>query len=262
MLRNLFNRSQILTSVGLAHLVLAAVLIVAAMFEGRTVLGVNLWFKPIKFALSLAIYLLTIAFFVGFFKKRMTSVKLLSIGISLTMIAEIACITYQAGRGTMSHFNTASALDGALFGIMGAAIFVDMIFNMILLALFLFRPVTISGLPLAGIRLGLLAFVGLGTFSGMAMITNGAHTVGAPDGGTGLPLVNWSTKNGDLRIAHLLSIHSLQIVPLIALAFDRLANKWHRVARMAIYFVVVATYISVVLAMYSQAMNGNPLVTR
>ena len=48
-----------------------------------------------------------------------------------------------------------------------------------------------------GIRLGILLFV-IFAFEGYGMGAIKAHTVGGPDGGEGLPFVNWSTKHGDL----------------------------------------------------------------
>ncbi|MER5772485.1 hypothetical protein [Streptomyces sp. NPDC001985] len=43
---------------------------------------------------------------------------------------------------------------------------------------------------------------------GMPII--GAHTVGPPDGGPGMPVTNFSTLGGDWRVAHFTGVHSLQ----------------------------------------------------
>ena len=65
------------------------------------------------------------------------------------------------------------------------------------------------------LRFGIIYFVFFG-FSGYLMGGMLSHTVGAPDGGLGLPILNWSIDHGDIRIPHFMGLHALQLLPVIA----------------------------------------------
>ena len=95
---------------------------------------------------------------------------------------------------------------------------------------------------LVGLRLGLFLFL-LGSAEGGIMIAQRAHTVGVADGGAGLPLVNWSTQGGDLRIAHALGLHALQLLPLAGFAIG-LWKKNQPPSRHVAYLLVFALLYS------------------
>jgi hypothetical protein len=81
----------------------------------------------------------------------------------------------------------------------------------------------------------------------------GAHTVGAPDGGPGLPGTGWSREHGDLRVPHFIGLHAVQILPMAALLLGRIASG---VRRRRAVLVVAASYASLFVILLVQALSG------
>lgn len=206
---------------------------VAMPLDHRLILGVNPWLKPLKFELSILVYTLTVGVLLrqlaGSYQAhgvdllaRRSAVAVAWV-VGLTGIVEDSVIALQSLRGVRSHMNFTSPLNAMLFAMMGVFIAANTVALVVLLLLFLRKAGRFQwpAPVLTGVRLGLSVLV-LGSLEGVLMVRNGQHTVGAPDSGSGVPLLNWSTAHGDLRIAHFFAVHALQVFPLAGLLFSRL----------------------------------------
>lgn len=205
------SRQPLLFNTAVAHAALFLLCFSLALIDDTRITGINRWIKPMKFSLSIAIYLASMAWYwpiaIAPPKARQYAAWILA----STLILEIVIIFGQAARGTRSHFNNETPMDAALFQVMGAAIVVNII-TAAVVCRWTFRA---EPSPYVwGIRLGLATFV-VFAFEGLMMVRRLAHSVGVPDGGPGLPIVNWSTTGGDLRVAHFLGMHALQLLPVI-----------------------------------------------
>jgi hypothetical protein len=89
------------------------------------------------------------------------------------------------------------------------------------------------------------------------IVLAGAHTVGAPDGGPGLPVTGWSTRHGDLRVAHFVGLHALQVLPILTLVAFRGRREQTRVR---LTLSAALAYVLVFVALLVQALRGMPLV--
>jgi hypothetical protein len=259
-LHELRRRDPLLAAGGwlmLAGLVMAAL---AATVDTRTVLGINPWIKPMKFFASIAVFLWTMAWFMAEADPRhagrLRAIRWTMVG---TMIGEVVLISMQAARGTTSHFNVATPFDDAVFQVMGLMI----VANTIAAAAFLtaLRPITAERAGyLWGIRLGLALFV-LGSLQGFLMVARLGHSVPGPDGGPGLPFVNWSTTGGDLRVAHFIGLHALQLLPLKGFALDRLRGTWRPQARRGAVTATAVVWATAAAGALLLALAGRPLMS-
>ncbi|MDO7887061.1 hypothetical protein [Hymenobacter cheonanensis] len=235
---------------------LAGLALVLLPLDHHHVTGLLVWAKPLKFSLSIVAYAWTLAWLLADLPApAQRAVRRLSGGVAVSMVVEQVVIFVQAARGTTSHYNASSPLNGALFGLMGVFIAVNTL--MTIWAVYLawrYRPHGPAGY-VWGLRLGLLVFL-VGSVLGGFMIHNQQHTVGAPDGGPGLPGLGWSTVAGDLRLAHFLGMHALQALPLLGWALGR----WVPRRAVALTWLGTALYVSAVGALLAQALAGHPLL--
>src|SRR5262249_26968444 len=87
-----------------------------------------------------------------------------------------------------------------------------------------------------------------------------ARTVGAREGGPGLPVVGWSTVGGDLRVARFLALHAMQALPLAGWAVDRWLRARSAAGRVALLTTAAAAYAGLTLLGGCQAVRDQPLL--
>ncbi|WP_224366654.1 hypothetical protein [Hyalangium versicolor] len=262
-------------AVGTVVMILGSVLSAMGMvLDPRQLLGESVWLKPAKFYVSLAIYDVTILYLLGFLSERRRFSRAVGAVLSACGVIEMVAITLQAARGVRSHFNIATSFDQAIFSTMGITITVLWV-TMVVLAVALLRA-KLTDLSLASaLRMGLLVGVvgaGLGFFmtspnseqiasmkAGEAPKESGSHTIGGKDGGPGLPLVGWSSAAGDMRPAHFLGLHGMQVLPVIAMLLARRRERSES-RRLALVRASGVAYLGLTLAVAVQALRGLPII--
>ena len=253
------RRNQLLFTVALIHLAFAVLFTVLMQLDGRMLLGRNVWTKPWKFATSITIFAATMGWILPSLSLGDRTEGLVSYIIAAAMLIEITLISGQAARAVPSHFNTSTPLDAAIFAAMGIAVTINTLVVAYVLWRIIRSPPDLAPAYLWGIGLGLFVFV-IASFEGGLMVSQSSHSIAAPADGPGLPLLNWSLAGGDLRVAHFLGLHALQVLPLTGYIIAQRESLSSRQAR-SIMGIVAMLYSGFTVGTFGQAMLGIPLVS-
>jgi hypothetical protein len=242
--------------------------------DRRVITGAPAWLKPAKFAFSVMIAALSFAFCIASTRIWRLFTRALDVVLTVGFVLEIALIDMQAARGTTSHFNLSTRFDAIVFGVMGVSIACIWL-AMLALTMVLFRQRFASSAWGWSLRLGMvMALIGTGSGALMTVPNSrqladahatgrlpiaGGHTMGAVDGGPGLPVTGWSADHGDLRVAHFVGMHGLQVLPLLAWWIARRRPAPEERTQRNLVFAMAASYLALFGLILWQAFRGQSI---
>jgi len=260
-------RVGILLGVSAGCLAVLAVAAVGLAADPRLITGSPAWLKPLKFAVSISVYCATLAWLLTLVQGHRRLVRAVAWGTGVSLAVELVLIAMQVVRGQASHYNISTPFNAAVFQLMGATL--PVIFGAALVtAALLARQRGLPAVLASGVRGGLVVSL-VGMAQGALMLGNGAnagpgmigaHTVGGPDGGPGLPLTGWSTEHGDLRVAHFVGLHALQLLLLLAWLLQRYAGRLTVLTQVQLVRLATVACAGVIGLLTWQAQRGLPLL--
>jgi hypothetical protein len=228
--------------------------------DDRTLAGEPVWLKSFKFAVSFAVLFATLGFAVGRLSRTWRQSRLIIATATASagaFLLEITYITAQAARQEASHFNDSTPFHAAMYALMGHRA------TVLMAAIALVGVVAWSdrearlapGLRL-GLGLGCLLTTVLTSWVAGELAGNGGRYVGVPsDAHARLPLLGWSMEVGDLRPAHFLALHGMQVLPLAGHLADRSGASVRSVWMAAVLYAIFTTIV------FHQALLGIPLIS-
>jgi hypothetical protein len=248
-MNELRERNETLYYYGLGCLFVSILFLVLAKFSSTQVYNISAWIKPFKFAFSTFLFAWAMAWYCYYLPNF--NFKIFNWSVIILLGFEIVYIAIQAGKGQLSHYNLSTPTYAFLYSMMALAASLVTLYTAYVGYLFFIND--FPNLPsyyVWSIRLGILIFV-IFSFEGFVMGSKLTHTIGGPDGGEGIPLLNWSKRFGDPRVAHFIGMHALQVLPL--LSFYVLKN---------LKATIVLSVLYALLALFTliQALKGKPLV--
>jgi hypothetical protein len=260
-----------------AHFGLLLLFIAGLVVDPRVVTGSPVWLKPAKFAFSIGLYSMTALWMLSFVSGHRRMVNFVASVIGIGFVIEMLGIAGQAARGIGSHFNIATPVDSAIYSIMGTMIAVVTLMLLLVAGLVIRQ----KGLDRAFRWSLVLALLGTmaGSFMAFGMtvpkpeqqlawengappVVAGGHAVGAPEDGPGLPILGWSTVGGDLRAAHFLGIHAMQVLPFFGwlASRPRTRRRLNDLGRVLTVLSGSLAYLGAMLILYWQAIRGQSII--
>jgi len=260
---------------------LALVSAVGLFVDDRRLMGEPVWLKPLKFGFAMGVYGMTLAWLLTKLHKGRRVGWWLGTVFAVAGLLDVGAVAYAAAHGTFSHFNdNTDAVARTVQTVFSFGIMPLMVTTLIIAILVLIqrtgdRALTLTlrtglGLALASMFVALWLSTASGAVprtvtdaNGHAVSLTGGHGIGDPDG-HGMPLTNWSTTGGDLRVPHFIGMHAIQVLLLVTAILGALAARrtWLRDERVRARLVGVAGlgYAGVFAVLSWQAKRGQSVI--
>jgi hypothetical protein len=257
----LLRQAPILGATAIILLAMVPPTLMAMVLDGRSLNGVNVWLKPLKFELSLALYTATLAWFANWLPenaRQSRRLRILEIIVAVAIALEMIWIGGAAYAGIASHFNAGNAFMATIYPVMGALAITLAVPSLVYGMAFL-RHARIGGNPI-GLSLGLglamtfvLTLLVAGYMSGQT-----GHAVGASPNAGSFNLLGWSRQGGDLRVAHFFATHAMHFVPLFGFGIARLLPSRQAMVAVWIFSALFAGFVGYT---FFEAVQGKPFLS-
>ena len=233
---------------GVVLLALSPLLLIVSGLDQRLLFERSPWDKPLRFALSLGLYGVTMAIAAQWLLQRerlserswLLGWRWLAPLLTATLVFEMTWMATQAARGLDSHFNEATPFEELMFSLMGvgaALLSLGTLWLGVVASWLAFGAASINERLIAlGIALG---FVGTGLllpWTGEALVEAG-RSQSAIEAGTVIPLLGWRLDGSDPRPAHFVAAHMMQVLPVAAIILARYSQRYRLGVLTAVLFV-------------------------
>ena len=255
-------REPLLARTTLLVLSIIPLLMVASILDQRTLNGINIWTKPLKFNVSIVLYLGTLTWFAGWINRSVMSRLSYRIYVFVlcgTLVFMLPWLYGAALIGEPAHYNREHPVLAPMYSIMGV---VSVLFTTgaivyaVLIAINRQSPLAVYFRYAVVLSLT-ISFIFTVIMAGELASMDSHWIGGTASDKQGMFLFGWSRDGGDLRVAHFFSLHAMQFIPLAALFGlpKRVANTPRLFAAM-----LSLLYCGLLFYVYFQAKSGRPFL--
>jgi hypothetical protein len=243
-------------------LLLIPLVLMTASVDERTLNGVNIWIKPLKFNIAIVLYLGTLAWYCGWIDQRIKRRIVYRVYVHVlcgTLLFMLPWLYGAAILGEPAHYNRTHPILAPMYAIMGV---VSVVFTTgtivvgVLIALNNRSPLTPYFRNAVAWSL-CISFVFTVYMAGELSSLDSHWIGGSQSDEHGLWGLGWSRDGGDLRVAHFFALHAMHIIPLIAIVTSRITRV--KRPRYSAGLICIA-YCALLLFVYFQAKNGQPFL--
>ena len=261
-LARIFRHGPLFAATAVVMLAMVPPTLMALALDLRTLNGVSVWIKPLKFEISIAVYVATLGWFMSFLpaqEQGARRLRLWAVAAAIVAVVEMIWIGGAAYFGIASHFNRDNAFMAAVYPIMGAMAVTLTLPSLAMGRAFLRHRQT-SDNPAFHLSLGfgLILNCVLTILVAGYMSSQTGHAVGgAMSDGNGLKLMGWSRDGGDLRVAHFFATHAMHFIPAFGWVAAKLLPLGAAGRAVWAFSAAFAVFIGLVLG---QAILGKPFL--